>query len=175
MGIISHSQGSPLSSRILSGVQYLKSLFKHSVAWSHQLTVSKYLIFNLYSPPLQLSEYQSFHFPFLFLLGSGTHFLPPFSVLVWVPDPILYTGSFHIQSIRSRDILKSYYWSHYFLYSWFHSMSDLICIVLPFCFCISLHYFVSLSLRECQKPYLLCIFVSRVHSRMRQNTADETM
>jgi len=78
----------------------------HSVAWSHQLTVCVYLIFNLHSLCNLLSEYQ-YHF-YLFIFGGFRHpFSPLFSALVWVPVSIFCNGSLHIQSIRSRDILKS--------------------------------------------------------------------
>jgi len=141
MGIISHSQGSPLSSRILSGVQYLKSLFKHSVAWSHQLTVSKYLIFNrLFTTssatqwisiiPFSIFIFVGFGYPFspsVLCLGLGTWPYTLYWIFSYPIDPIArYIEVLILKSLFPLFVIP------------FHVCSDLHCITLLLLFCISL-------------------------------------
>jgi len=81
----------------------------HSVAWSHQLTVCIYLIFNLHSLCNSVNT-NSINSIFNFLYFWWLQ-VPIFSLCslpwFWVPVSIICSGSLHIQSIRSRDILKS--------------------------------------------------------------------
>jgi len=136
----------------------------HSVAWSHQLTVCVYLIFNLHSLCNLLSEYQ-YHFYSLFLVASGTHFL--LCSLPWFGCLFPYFVMDRCISNRSdREIYWSLKIEVIVLFHLCHSNPFLfvfvqICIVLP-SFCC---YFESLSLWESARNRIFYAFLYSVSIR----------